>query len=85
MEMTTTTVTAAEVFKNWSAMYDQFSAADESLDGRFVCAHCGTDEVHERFGSDYVCERCATLIGNVLTTIHYGLEPAEDGLISVVP
>ena len=83
--MSTSTVTAKEVFKNWSAMYDQFSAAEESLENPALCAHCGIDEVHERFGSDSLCERCATLIGNVLTTIHYGLEPDEDGSISLVP
>ena len=66
-------------------MYDQFNAVEESPDGPFVCAHCSIDEVHERFGSDSLCERCATLIGNILTTIRYGLEPAEDGLISLVP
>ena len=83
--MTIKTVTAEEIFQNWSAMYDQFCAVAGPLAYPVMCAHCGIDEVYERFGSDDLCERCVALIGNVLASIHYGLEPDEDGAISLVP
>ena len=81
--MTTTTVTAEEVFKNWSAMHDLFSDPQETLEESIMCAQCGDDDAYERFGSDYMCEHCLALIGNVLAMIQYGIDPDEDGKISV--
>ncbi len=49
-----------------------------------MCAQCGQDDAYERFGTDYLCEHCLTLIGNVLATIQYGITPDDDGGISVV-
>lgn len=84
LEMTTTTVTAEEVFKNWSAMHDLFSDPEKALEEPVMCAQCGTEDAYERFGSDFLCEPCLTLVGNVLATIQYGLRPDEDGTISIV-
>ncbi len=83
--MSTSTVTAETVFQNLSAMYDQFTTIDDPLECPPACAHCGIDEVYGRFGADALCERCDTLIGNILTNIRYGLEPDENGSVSVVP
>lgn len=78
------TVTAEEVFTNWSAVNDLFSGPADALEDSVMCAQCGQDDAYERFGSDYLCEDCLTLIGNVLATIHYGITPDEDGNVSVV-
>ena len=82
--MTITTVTAEEVFRNWAAMHDLFSDPADALEEAVMCAQCGQDDAYERFGTDYLCEDCLTLIGNVLATIQYGIEPDQDGTISVV-
>ena len=82
--MTITSVTAEEVFKNWSAMHDLFSNPDDALDDSVDCAQCGAGNAFARFGTDYLCEACLTLIGNVLATIQDGIKPEEDGTISVV-
>ncbi len=84
IEMATTTVTAEEVFKNWSAMHDLFSDTGDALDEPVECAQCGTDDAYERFGTDYLCEQCLTLIGNVLAKIQHGITPDNNGTISVV-
>ena len=81
--MSTSTVTAEEVFTNWVAMQDLFSDPEDTLEEAVMCAQCGHDDAYERFGSDYMCEHCLTLIGNVLATIQYGIKPDEDGTISV--
>jgi hypothetical protein len=83
-DMTTSTVTAETIFKNWSAMHELFSEPEEALEEPVNCAQCGIDEAYERYGTDYLCESCLTLIGNVLATIQHGIEPDEDGSISVV-
>ena len=82
--MSTTTVTAATALKNLSAMQALFSDPADALEESVVCAPCGHDDAYERFASDYLCEECLTLIGNVLATIQYGIDPNEDGTVSVV-
>ena len=82
--MTTTTVTAEEVYRNLFAMYDLFSDAGEALDCPIMCTQCGQDDAYERFGTVYLCEHCLTLIGNVLSMVRYGIEADADGTISAV-
>ena len=82
--MTITTVTAEEVRKNLSAMHDLFSDPGDAIEESVMCAQCGQDEAYHRFGTDYLCEACLTVIGNVLATIQYGIKPDQDGTISVV-
>ena len=78
------TVTAEVVFTNLAAMNDLFSDPADALEESVMCAQCGHDDANERFGTDYLCEECLTLIGNVLATIQYGITPDEDGNVSVV-
>ena len=81
--MTTTTVEGEKIRENWAAMIDLFSDPADALEDPVMCAQCGQDDACERFGTDYMCEHCLTLIGNVLATIQYGIKPDEDGTISV--
>ena len=83
-ELTIKTVTAEEVFTNWAGMTDLFSVPADALDEAVIWAQCGHDDAYQRFGTDYLCEDCLTLIGNVLATIQYGITPEDDGTISVV-
>ena len=82
--MSTSTKTAETVLKNLSAMNDLFSRPADALEDAVDCAQCGTDDAYEKFASDYLCESCLTLIGNVLAAVQYGIEAHEDGSISVI-
>lgn len=82
--MSTSTQTVETVLTNLSEMNGLFSSPADALEDPVDCAQCGTDDAYERFGTDYLCESCLTLIGNVLATIQYGIEADEDGRISVI-
>ena len=82
--MIITDATAEEVFKNWSAMHDLFSDPEDALEESVECAQCGEDDAYERFGSDYLCESCLAIIGNILAKLQYGIRPKENGTISIV-
>ena len=82
--MITTTVTPETVFENLRAMHDLFRHADDILPDSVDCAQCGYDAAFEKFGADFLCESCIALIGNVLASVQYGIEPDADGNVSVV-
>jgi hypothetical protein len=82
--MSTTTVTPEIVFKNWSAMHDLFSDPGNALEEAVMCAQCGHDDAYEKFGDDFLCEDCLTFVGNLLAKIQYGLDPDEEGNVSVI-
>lgn len=82
--MSTTTVTPESVFKNLQVMHRLFGHSDEILCESVDCAQCGYDAAFEKFGSDYLCESCIGLIANVLASVQYGVEPDEDGNVSVI-
>ena len=82
--MATTIVTEEKIFANWTAMHELFSDPEDALEDSVTCAQCGLDDAYERFGTDYLCEDCLTLIGNVLAKIRYGTDPDENGNVSVL-
>ena len=82
--MITTTVTPETVFENLGILLSLLGNADDILPDSVDCAQCGYDAAFEKFGADFLCESCITLIGNVLASVQYGIEPDEDGNVSVI-